>query len=252
MDLKRIAIGFVILGLSPLLRAEAPRYNTARTLPPPTKAEVSNAADRVPLPRSLDIPKAWVPYLNPAYEEFWTEGTHKPDAGFMLFARNPTSDAARLWLIRMETKAKVVSEMYETVEIEYKKLINEGVISDRYGLVKSKISSNLNSTPKALGDTQIYFLYSSTCPQCEKQAKVLSKMAASVIPLQVDSGKLKNFKGLRKSDYAGASAKKDYLKGSVPVLVISNRKSGKIKELTGVQSLEKIMKGVGDVSKLSH
>lgn len=215
----------------------AREYNTARVLNSSEKANKKNANN---------IPAAWVPYLNPTYEEFWSEGNHRPDAGFTMFARDPTPENARLWLIRMETKAKLLGKMQAVVDREYAKLIQQGVIEDRYGIVKS--SAKISSTDKinvSLNQTTIDLIFTPSCSFCSKQAGILRRLNAKVIPKQVGGDKLKHFEKFPTSTWATTDEIEKYAQGGqVPVLVIHDSQTQEIALLQGVQDENKIKRAV--------
>jgi hypothetical protein len=237
--------------------AFANRANTLEgnnTLAGPTEKEISQSAERVKIPGGVKIPDEWRPFLNPAYEEFWTEGNHKADAGFILFARNPTKENAKLWLIRMETKAKYLEVMMSKTAEAQKELVSEGLIEDRYGMVSSatflpsSAPSNHQMNIKGLikkgrgkvSSVEMYFLFSPTCPYCEKMSESLSGFK-NVQPLQVVGEKLRDFKGLPKTTIATKETIEKYAPdGAVPVLVIHDPKSNKINVVKGYLSKEEV------------
>jgi thioredoxin-related protein len=237
--------------------AFANRANTLEgnnSLAKPTEKEISQSADRVKIPENFKIPDEWMPLLNPAHEEFWVEGNHKADAGFILFARNPTKENAKLWLIRMETKAKYLEVMMSKTAEAQKELVSEGLIEDRYGMV-SNATFLPRSTPRnnqvniknlikngmgKISSVEMYFIFSPTCPYCEKMSESLSGFK-NVQPLQVISGKLRDFKGLPKTTIATKETLEKYAPdGAVPVLVIHDPKSNKVNVVKGYLSKEEV------------
>jgi hypothetical protein len=59
-------------------------------------SSINSALSLVKLPDNLKIPEKWKAYLNPTTDVFWSEGNHTPDAGFLLFAKDPTVENAKL------------------------------------------------------------------------------------------------------------------------------------------------------------
>lgn len=237
--------------------AFANRANTLEgnnTLAAPTEKEITQNAERIKIPGDLKIPDEWKPFLNPAYEEFWTEGNHKADAGFILFARNPTKENAKLWLIRMETKAKYLEVMMSKTAEAQKELVNDGLIEDRYGMVSNATvlprSTSSNNQPDIkklvktgkgkISSVEMYFLFSPTCSYCEKMSESLSGLK-NVQPLQVVGEKLRDFKGLPKTAIATKETIEKYASdGAVPVLVIHDPNSNRINVVKGYMSKEEV------------
>ncbi len=216
-------------------------------LPTPTKQEIERSAEKIKIPSGVKISDSWLPYLNPAFEEFWTEGNHRPDAGFVLFARNPSVDNAKLWLLRMETKAKYLEVMFDSIAKAQQELIKSGILKDRYGvLAKAKslptpaIKQTLNK--EGMAEIEIFFLFSSSCSHCKKLASTL-KGFSNVSPLQVDETKsLFHFEGLPSSELATDSTKNEYLaSGEVPVLVLHDPKTKTVNILKGNRPQEEIL-----------
>jgi len=221
---------------------------TTKTLPPPNESEILNSAKAIKLPKNLKVPDTWMPYLNPAFEEFWTEGNHRPDTGFVLFARNPNKENAKLWLIRMETKAKYLQSMFKHISDAQTELIREGIISDRYGSVTPAINGlpvkkKIKPASKdKLNELEVFFLFSSTCGYCESLSKKLISFK-NIVPLQVDkTNPLKNFNLLPQSEYATEETMDAYIPSrEVPVLVIHDPKERNVNILKGDQSSEEII-----------
>lgn len=260
-------------------------YNTATTeesqpsanvLPLPSKEELKRGANEIKIPKNIKIPSEWQPYLNPATEEFWTEGNHRPDAGFVLFARNPSKDTAKLWLLRMEAKAKELQTLFPLIVEAQKDLVKQGYMVDRYNMVKNLVgesflpkvasdslpSQELNTQPTQvayqrgslpkqndLKKVVFYFLFRPGCIHCENLSKTLVGFP-NVIPLQITTEPLINFQGLAKSNYASPATVKNYdPTGETPCLIISNPKSKKVTLLKGEQSTESILFSAASVLK---
>lgn len=241
-------------------QAFAARVNTVAgdatplsTLPPPTETEIVNSAKIIKLPGKIKVPDMWMPYLNPAFEEFWSEGNHKPDTGFVIFARNPSKENAKLWLIRMETKARYLQTMFKVIAEAQTELIKEGVISDRYASISPARHKTVDIKPKKaskaeLNELEIFFLFSSTCGYCESLSKKLASFK-NIVPLQVDnSNPLKNFNHLPKSEYAAKETMDAYIPTrEVPVLVIHDSQAKNVNILKGDQSSEEILLGMSSL-----
>lgn len=237
---------FLLISFFTLYPASAQITNTnggISLIPKPTENEIKKSQEIVSLPKNLKIPNEWVGLLNPAFEEFWTEGNHRPDAGFVLFARNPSKENAKLWLIRNEVKAKYAKIMMDSILEAQKELVKEGVLQDRYNMVnppkknvKPKKPLEFLTTSKSLNEPDIYFLFSPTCSFCHNLAKNL-KSLKNVQPLQVTSGELFNFEGLPESDYATQETIQNYASdGTVPVVVFVDNISKKASVVKGYKS----------------
>ena len=198
--------------------------------------------------KQIEVPKEWESLLDSTKEVFWEEGNHKPDAGFVLFAKNPSLEGARLWLLRMERKAEVLQEIFPLVKKAQEDLVKEGLLKDRYHVVKAKSSqiSKSKNTPTLDGLT-FFFLFSSKCPVCQSMSEHL--VGLNAIPLQVDNAPLKHFKGLNPSVFATAETTKSYLtKGVVPVLVIFDKKTNQVIVLDGLKTKEEIIIASAELS----
>ena len=238
--------------------AAEPRVNTgeaARVLPLPTQAEVDRAADAVRLPKDLKVPAEWVPYLNRAYEEYWTEGTHRPDAGFVLFARNPTKETAKLWLLRMESKAQNLEQLFVLVKDAQIDLVRSGLMSDRFNMVTPAKAASLPtakdartlSTAADLSSLEFFFIFSPSCPHCAHMAENLVGFP-NVRPLQATKGPVKDWPGLPPSDRATPETLNTYIAGGgVPVLVVFDRKSNRLLKMTGAKSQSEILGAASSV-----
>ena len=263
--------------------AVSKNYNTAETdeppelskqiniLPPPTKEDLKRGSEEIKIPKNIKVPEEWKAYLNPATEEFWTEGNHRPDAGFVLFARNPNKDTAKLWLLRMEAKAKELQILFPIILQAQKELVHEGYMVDRYNMVKNSTGDSflpvvapnstpsqelefspkqVNSTPQKkfipptasdLKSLSFYFLFRPGCIHCENLSKFLVGFP-NVVPLQITTEPLVDFPGLTKSNYASPQTVKNYdPAGETPYLIISNPKIKKVTILKGEQSTESIL-----------
>lgn len=227
MNLKTWSFLFITLMLS-VSSAKERRVNTS-------KGKVGNKPNK-----ELKVPKEWSALLDPKTKEFWREGNHIPDAGFLLFAQNPDStEYARFWLLRMETKAKVMNKMQQTIDKVQKDMVAEGLMEDRYwqfeDLRKGKISKRL--AKNELKKLNFYFLFSSTCSHCKGLSKKLVNFP-NLRPLQVDERRILNFNGLLESSRASKETIRMYTPdGIVPVLVIHNPKTNEVTKITGNRPL---------------
>lgn len=251
----------VVTLLSCPLKAEESRVNTMPTtmvLPQPSVTEVKRGAAAIKLPKDLKVPGEWIPLLNRAFEEYWMEGNHRPDAGFVLFARNPSKETAKLWLLRMESKAQNLEELFGYVKEAQKELVGGGLMVDRFNMVsqasatpagflgknKPEISPS-NISKAGLDDVEFYFLFSPTCPHCARLAQSLVGFP-NVHPLQVIDGELVNWPGLPQSDRATPETIAAYVKegdqpGGVPVLAIYHPKTNRVLKLRGARSAQEIL-----------
>lgn len=255
----------LMLGLmsSSALSQEAARVNTmpgSNSVPLPSPSEVKRGAEAIKIPRSMKVPQEWIPLLNSAYEAYWAEGNHRPDAGFVLFARNPSKETAKLWLMRMESKAQNLEQLFQYVTEAQRELVDSGAMVDRYNMVQrphlmtEPQQSNAVKPAARLGkldQLQFYFLFSPTCPHCARLAESLVSFP-NVHPLQVSSGKLHHWPDLRASDHATPDTIAAYVKdgqqpGAVPVLVISSPKSKHVLKLRGERTPEEILAAAATV-----
>ena len=257
-----LTIALPFMGAAHSFAQDSPsRVNTqpsTRVLPAPSATEVKRGANAIKIPKSLAVPPEWIPLLNRAYEEYWMEGNHRPDAGFVLFARNPSKETAKLWLLRMESKAQNLEELFSYVKDAQRDLVNSGLMVDRYNMVNQpapKALPNVSSggakgagvdqAKAAFGDLQFYFLYSPTCPHCARLAQNLVGFP-NVHPLQVTGGELVNWPGLPASDHATPETIDAYVKdgdqpGGVPVLAIYQPKTNRVLKLKGSRSTQEIL-----------
>lgn len=257
--------------LSLPLRAEESRVNTmpaTMVLPQPSINEVKRGAAAIKLPKELKIPGEWIPLLNRAFEEYWMEGNHRPDAGFVLFARNPSKDTAKLWLLRMESKAQNLEELFGYVKEAQKELVGGGLMVDRFNMVsqasatpagffgKNQPQSNPPNLSRAgLDDIEFYFLFSPTCPHCARMAQSLVGFP-NVHPLQVTAGEIVNWPGLPESDRATPETIAAYVKdgdqpGGVPVLAVYHPKTNRVLKLRGARSAQEILTAAAAVQNQS-
>lgn len=248
-------LGVISFAVLPANLLAGPGYNTGTShlqIPAPTEQEIKNGDGTMKIPSDLDVPPAWQPLLNPTYVDYWREGNHLPDAGFILFARNPSIKTAKLWLLRMESKARNLEELQKFVTQAQVDLVQQGFIKDRYKMVTNSLErANLARTETKyqpnkellakLTQLDFYFLFSPQCPYCRKMAATLQSLP-NIVPLQVTKGDLIHWDGLPKSIQASKETKTTYLNNNeVPVLVISDNKSKKVMRLRGNQSLESIV-----------
>jgi hypothetical protein len=236
------------------------RVNTlpsSKVLPPPTSSEIKRGAVAIKIPRELKVPPEWIPLLNRAYEEYWMEGNHRPDAGFVLFARNPSKETAKLWLLRMESKAQNLEELFGYVKAAQQELVSTGLMVDRFNMVNKasikpmgssnnseKITEN-SAVKSGFSDLQFYFLFSPTCAHCARMAQNLVGFP-NVHPLQVTGGELHNWPGLPESDHATPETIESYVKdgqqpSGVPVLAIYQPKTNRVLKLRGSRTTQEIL-----------
>ncbi len=86
----------------------------------------------VKIPSNLQVPEQWKALLNPQTDDFWNEGNFKPDQGFVIWAKNPTIENAKLYLIRMNAKRDRLHIMQQQQDQANKELIKLGVIANDY------------------------------------------------------------------------------------------------------------------------
>jgi len=205
-------------------------------------------------PRKYEIPSEWGKYLDPASEEFWTEGNYRPDKGFLLLLKDRTLENAKLWLLRMEKKAEVAEEVMALVIQAQEELVREGKIKDRYGMVSSSPEfAPLQKLYKSqLSSLAYFFVFKPGCFACEKLA-INIKELPNVMPLQASPGEIYHWPGLPETKRASKETLKDYVgDGAVPVLVVADPTMGRVTKLVGVQSREKIMQTSVRLLKLRY
>jgi len=250
MDRQFFQLSAVIL-LSLLILSSYRSHSTEPiSVSPPSKADIAKAARL--MGNKTEVPNEWEPYINPSFSEFWTEGHTKADSGFILFARNPTPENAKLWLIRMENKRKMLLKMQGLIDQVYPELVSSGEIVDYYNLATSVSKSSPKPAMKNIKlatDITLYFLFSPTCPHCKSQAEILRSVSSHVVPLQVSGNELFHFKRFKHTEWADNETKNKYVKGQVPVTLVYNQISQKIAKLSGVKSLGEIKETADYVSK---
>ncbi len=239
---------FLLAGV-PVLATIAPRYNTNqgqhRQVPPPTDVQIKDGAKRAQLP-PVELPDEWLPYINPAFEEFWSEGNHKPDAGFVLFARDPSVENAKLYLMRGEIKARYLKTMLASVETAQRELVESGHLQDRYNQFSKTNafagSSGPQSTQAGYADTIIYFLFRPNDANDAAAAELNSlagKYGLQVYPLQIRSGQdeeLHQFAGMKPSDWASEKTQNKYVSSEpkLPVALLYDKRQNVIMSLSNI------------------
>lgn len=194
----------------------------------------------IKIPSELTVPAEWQSLLNPSTDEFWTEGNFKPDAGFILWAKNPTINNAKLYLIRMNAKRDRIHVMQGQQEQANKELIKLGVIANDYNFLASATRTDPKGVLASVDNTQIFFIFNPTCPHCKRQAQILAHRS-NVIPMQIGGSELINFPDLPPSVWATKEDIDRYAADKVvPVLLIYDQKSNQIVSAKGVHTLQEI------------
>lgn len=237
-------ISLLLLLLWPSFAQSSRRVNTLQTKQRIEKVQNSD---------STKIPSEWKKYLNTESREFWKEGNHLPDEGFLLLLTNRTLDNAKLWLMRMEKKAEVAEEVMALVLKAQEELVKEGKIKDRYGMV---MSNNPEYAPvKKLYQNQLksltyFFIFKPGCHACIKTAASLADFP-NVMPLQATQGELYHWNKLPKTRKASRETLNDYANdGSVPVIVIADPIKNRVSRLKGLQNKQQIMEASINLLKL--
>ena len=201
---------------------------------------------------SNSIPKEWSVLLDPNEEEFWKEGNFKPDEGLLIFAKNPTLQNAKYWLLRMEKKAKRLEIMTSLAGQAEQELIKGGLLKDRYDFLPhsrkslAKNSHNLQSFSKMHhltrnSEIEFYFIFLPSCTLSQDLAKHLIQFP-SVIPLQASDEKIHHWDNLPPSSYAEKKTLDTYAKNrGLPLLIIINKGKGKGLVLEGSIKKEEII-----------
>lgn len=201
-----------------------------------------NVPNKTQIPSDLRVPPEWQILLDPNKDEFWYEGNSRPDAGWLLWAKNPTIENAKLYLIRMNIKRDRVHLMQSQAEAIVPSLVSQGIIADDYGFAKQSTDLKKSTEPSsiALEGVHVFFLFSPTCPHCLRQAEIL-KGLANVTPMQAAGDKLRSFDGLPPSIWAEKSDLEKYSPDkTVPVLLIYSSGTNKMVTSKGVHTLSEI------------
>lgn len=185
------------------------------------------------------IPTQWQELLDPNHPEFWREGNHQPDAGFVLFATNPTPENAKLWLLRMDKKSKRLAKMQKIIEKSELELIANDEISDTNHRADAMMS--------AKNETEIFFLFSPSCKYCQQQTTQLAGL--NVIPLQMYGEKIKHWPNFSPSHFADEKTKFRYQGKGTPVLLIHNSKTNQLVELVGLTDRLTLAKAIQRAAK---
>lgn len=203
-----------------------------------------NVIDRtaVRIPSNLQVPTEWKSLINPQTDEFWYEGNFTPDAGFVLWAKNPTIENAKLYLIRMNAKRDRLHVMQQQQEQANKELIKLEVIANDYDFLAGATRSDQKIALSSINDTQIFFLFNPTCPHCKRQGEILAGQT-NVTPMQIGGTELLHFQNIPRSVWATKEDVDRYASEKmVPVLVVYDRKTNNMTSLKGVHSLQEIDK----------
>lgn len=234
---------FGIFGITVCIAAS--KHNTTRNY--------DNKYEKKGRTTSTHIPKKWIKYIDESQDEFWQEGNHLPDQGFVILLKEPTLTNAKLWLLRMEKKANRAEEVMALVLKAQEELVREGKIKDRYGMV---MSNNPEYAPiKKLYQDQFkslsyFFIFKPGCHACIKTAENLEGFP-NVMPLQATQGELFQWDNLPNTRKASRETLNDYAKdGSVPVIVIADPIKNRVSKLKGLQTKQQIMEASVNLLKL--
>lgn len=186
------------------------------------------------------VPKDWKVLLDPTTDEFWKEGNHVPDAGFLLWAKNPTIENAKFYLLRMNAKRDRLHLMQKQQEEANKELIKAGLIADDYDFLTEVTRPNSKERASLDQFTQIFFLFSPTCPHCKRQAQIFREQT-QIVPMQIGGQTLNHFDGLGKSVWASNEDIQKYAsKGVVPVLLVYDKKTNNMTSVQGVHTISEL------------
>lgn len=203
---------------------------------------VNSPKAEVKVPANLQVPAEWRTLIDPTTEEFWSEGNFKPDAGFVLWAKNPTIENAKLYLIRMNAKRDRLHVMQKQQEQANKELIKLGAITNDYDFLAEATRSDPKVALSSINETQIFFLFNPTCPHCKRQAQILSGQQ-NVTPMQIGGTELLHFPNLPQSVWATKEDIDRYAADKeVPVLLVYDRKTNNMASVKGVHTLPEIDK----------
>lgn len=250
----------------------ADRYNVL-DFTPPTEDEIKKGIGWVKFPSNLHIPEEYKKYIYTNNDEFWKEGNHIPDAGYLEMMKNPTPNNARLLILRNIIKRNAMHYAYQLIYQENLNLIKSGIIPDDHKFMngstidvntgtwipnyKSPLETNIKAKPNSKltkKHPQVIgkLFYHSKCRYCRETANNIASLK-NVIAIQIDkNNKLKIFKGYEKrSRYISNSERDEYIpecfgkkngkeKCQVPVTYVENEANNKIIRLKGNSSLQKV------------
>ncbi|MCB9228979.1 MAG: hypothetical protein H6618_05150 [Deltaproteobacteria bacterium] len=189
--------------------------------------------------QTVKADERWKRLLDPSTDDFWKEGNHIPDEGFLLLLKHRRPEDARNWLLRMEKKAEIAEEVLSLTSKAQKDLVREGKMKDRYHMVSSDYPEyeQLNKLFKDVMKSLTYFfIFRAECHASQRTAEEIRDFN-NVIPLQATSSALYHWKGLPESKHASPETLKDYAPdGVVPVVVIADRLHNRVVRLSGAQS----------------
>lgn len=247
---KSSIVLLIILSVCTDAFARRPKYNTDE------KSSSSRVNKLQKMLNTIDIPKGWENLINPDTDEFWKEGNHVPDAGFVKLAKNPNSvDDAILYLVRYEIKANRLEKIMKTVEKAQLILLKNGIMKDRYDEL-AYLEGNLPSYNKVKKSTvpvnfdkgsfknlSYYFFFEPSCPHCKVLSKNLNGFK-NVKPVQLGRAELHHFEGFEKTVRATQRDVNQYIPdGKYPVLLIvnSDAKNKRAIKLKGSKTIGEIM-----------
>ena len=219
-------------------------------LPGVSKQTRTNPTNDTNSSQKCYFPNSWDKLLDPNQKEFWHEGNHVPDAGFLRWATDPTIENAKLYLRRMNAKRDRLHLMAKQQEQANKELIAQGIIANDYNFkVNSKNSPKSTKKQQAnniaiQSGTHIWLYFHPACHHCKRQAQVLAGNS-NVFPVQIGGETLHEFKGLNQTTWAEKEDLERYVAdGDVPVLILYNKDTNKIISLKGFQPPESINKAL--------
>jgi thiol-disulfide isomerase/thioredoxin len=190
---------------------------------------------------------SWQPLIDPKNPEFWREGNHVPDAGYLQLFREMTPESAKLLILRGEIKALYMQKALALLENAQRELVQAGLVRDRYNTVTASSPQIVRQQPTPqlhpdqLKGLQYFFIFSPTCPHCKRLAESLMGLQ-NVYPLQADKSAIFHFPGMHPSEYATSETLKKYAPdGAVPVLVIHRMKDNRAVVLRGSMSAEEVL-----------
>ncbi len=203
---------------------------------------VQSQPQTVKVPTDIAVPSEWKKLIDPSTDEFWNEGNFRPDTGFVLWAKNPSIDNAKLYLIRMNAKRDRLHVMQKQQEQANRELIKLGVIANDYDFLAQATSSDSKAPLSSISQTQIFFLFTPTCPHCKRQGQILSGQS-NVTPMQIGGKELLHFPNLPQSVWATKEDVDRYAADKVvPVLLVYDRQSNNMASLKGVHTTQEIDK----------
>ena len=128
--------------------------------------KIAEAVSELCRRNQVDICESWKILTDPKNPEFWKEGNHVPDQGWVTMVQDMTVDSAKLFLLRGEIKALYLSQAMSLIDKAQVDLISAGLMRDRYNVISNKSSQLKAKTSQKVDkakfkDLQYFFIFSN-------------------------------------------------------------------------------------------